>query len=222
MKKVIFSTLMFFIVICNIQSQILAKQQNLPGEILQRYTYKNTRVTVFDRGIIAGDLRTGKVIWRIGFEPDPQHRILKDSVQFAKGFFVYRYDWGPYVGSYFVDIEAGRSILEATSIFFTDEDEIYLRNYDQFNQAALYIRNVEIIQFNWKTKNVNKVIFSLFDLVDYKCFGKFDNGINLKFDKREKDNWFFYYQTEKCFIELNFDYSNTKRYVIKVTKGIKK
>jgi hypothetical protein len=205
-----------------LQPQILVKQQNPPGKILQRYTYENIRVTVFERGIIAGDLRTGKVIWRLGFAPNPDHEVLPESLNFFGHYFIYCYDYGKGVFGSLVDINTGKSILEATAVLALEDSIVYLRNFDYFNYESRYFADIQIIRFDTVNQSKKRISFVVDQYVDSSCGDWSKGAINLNFTEKVEDRWFFEFSDEKCDVALNFNLNNINYNSVEVVQKERK
>jgi hypothetical protein len=223
MKWIILPVCLLFVI--GLAQQTTATQQSQTNTQAESksFVYQNIRITVTRRGVVAGDLRTGKVIWRRGFWENPRHILILNSVQFFGEYLFYRTEldqraiWGGLLYSV-----TGNTAVDAMDFYIKEADIFYFDDTSfPENMADRIFADIVIKIFNSKTKAIK--YFTLMpdkylDRIDRYCYLPQTSIKLFAYTEKRENIWNFTFSDKKCEIKLSFDYANTNNFSIIVKR----
>ncbi len=216
-----FLTLAFVSTVAPIASQ--QSQTNAQAES-KSFVYKNIRITVTERGVVAGDLQTGKVIWRREFSQVLRNEILLEETRFFDETFFYRVytssPMTPIIG-YLIDVKTGKEIVRAFDFYLKEENKLYFNGIYPPNDYDKFFADIVILEFGNDIKNTKRIRFSLdkyLGRIESYCYTP-NNGVRIpQFNSKQGNVWNFTFSDKKCGINLSFDYTNISQFSITVKR----
>ncbi len=195
------------------------KSQNVNQRESQSFTYENVRVTVTKRGVVGGDLNTGKVIWRSGFDPNPENYVIVKDTKFFGAYLFYLIS-GRVSGGTFLETKTGKQITFVKDFYLKEGNFYYFNDITFTNIVDRTFADIAIFEFDSKTKKMKEVTFIVDQYLNPEtrvyCVSSGPEYFN--FVSKAKNTWKFKYSGRKCEIEVEFDYTNLQKFSFNVKK----
>ena len=202
--------LMCLLVVTGMAKQITPQSQTNTQTESKSFVYQNIRITVTKRGIVAGDLRTGKVVWRDGFWQNPTTFVVMERFFFFGEYFFYQFysEMGG-VGGGLAYTLSGKAAASGVDFYLKEGSYYYLNDATIAYIRERYFAAIAIKEFNSATKKERYVVIEPDRYVNEACrtdsVGGGYSADFFKFVSKRGNIWTFGLINKKCDITLTFN-----------------
>ncbi len=204
-------------------------QQNTPQSQTNTQTeskafvYQNVRISITERGVVAGDLRTGKVVWRVGFWESPDFYLLPNETRFFGEYLFLRFVNGPLPNSaaLFYSL-TGKKVVNVTDFYFKENSFYYFDNIRDVDYMEKSLSDIVVLEFDSSSKALRVFRFEVERIFVREkltyCFTDVPGrGLKAEFFKpvsKKGSIWLFALSNKKCDMQIQFDDSDPSKYSI--------
>jgi hypothetical protein len=205
------------------QQQTMSQNQNNTQAETKSFVYQNVRITVTKRGIVAGDLRTGKVIWRDGFWQNPTTHIVMNEFRFFGEYLYIRVDSdSPTRGASLRNTLNGKVVVNATDFYLKEGAFYYFDTITYLDMADYYFTDISILEFNSVKKEKRFIRFSVDKHIEPYCrTDPIGGGISAEsfiLLSKNKNIWTFRHTNKKCDMRVTFDDLDLSKFSINIKR----
>lgn len=207
-----------------------AQPQSKPLPDSKSVVIGDIKITIFQVGVVAGNMKTGKVIWRDGFAADSvRNDYIVDSFILINEYVFFRKICRGVCPDYGVLLNAndGRVQNVYSQYFLLSEDEnLYFDSSDPFEiRSVRTFGTIFITKFHVNSKQRRLILFD----TDYhfykevgakKCVLTEETGKlqTFKFKSKIASTWNFVFKNARCQIDVSFDEYDLEKYTINIIR----
>jgi hypothetical protein len=203
----------------NVKAQQINQNQGANQADSRSFVYKHVRITVTKKYIVAGDLRTGKVIWRDGFGENPNNFIIVGQTRFFDEYLFVRLNVGNLPESASLYYTLTGEIAVGTTDFYLKEEgifyfnNVYLETFLDRDFAAIAIQ-----EFNSITKAKRWITFEVDQRIKPGCHETGKGAEFFKFISKKGSIWVFGLSNKFCDMKVTFDDLDVSKFAIDVKR----
>jgi hypothetical protein len=217
-QKLIWGVVMVCLLVASSMAQQTSPQAQNQADS-RSFVYKHVRMTVTKKGVVAGDLRTGKVIWRDGFWESPKYSIIVEDTRFFGEYLFVRYSIENLPKSASLKYTLTGKVAVDAADFYLKEDNVYyfdgvtLSTFMERNFAAIVIQ-----EFNATSKVKRWIAFEVDQRIKPDCHETGGGAEFFKFVSKKGSIWVFGLSTKNCDVQITFNGLDTSKFSIDVKR----